>query len=528
VGRAEHSKSPEFLEWLHGLGTVVETHGSWVVLRADQALKFKKPVDLGFLDFSSREKRQTLCHREVELNRRLAPDVYLSVLPLYRGPAGYTLGQDGTPGPGAGEFELVDHAVAMRRMAEDVRADVMLARGQLDRAHIRRLARRLVGFHASLPHDSAVAAFGSAEAVAGNVRENFDELEPLAHEVLSPFEWQTLQAAQLAFLRERTATFEGRVQGGHVRDGHGDLRLEHVYFEGDEVVVVDCIEFNDRFRYADTALDTAFLSMDLRHSGRSDLAEDFLAEVAMQSGDYEAYALTDFYESYRATVRGKVAAFRESQLGRSTRAAEAVHHEARAFLLQALASMAKRPAPGLICFGGLIASGKSTLARAIASELHCPHIDSDGTRKRLHGVDPWTPLVSAPFNGAYTPDETGRTYGRVHDLARIVLDSGRTAVVDASFSSRSWRQRFAELARACGCPISFVECHADETVTKQRLLRRADVASVSDGRLATLDSIRHAYEPIADGELPRILRCDTSQSDDGARDQVLRFLASTS
>jgi len=528
VGRVEHSKRPEFLEWLRGLGTVVETHGSWVVLSLDQALKFKKPVDLGFLDFSSREKRQALCQREVELNRRLAPNVYRSVLPLYWGPGGYTLGQEGVPAPAAGDLELVDHAVAMRRLGEDLRADVLLARGQLDGAHLRRLARRLVDFHASLTNDPAVAAFGSAEAVAGNVRENFDELEPLAHDVLLPAEWQTLQAAQLDFLRQRTALFEARVQGGHVRDGHGDLRLEHVYFEGDDVLVVDCIEFNDRFRFADTALDTAFLSMDLRHCGRADLAEDFLAEVAMRSGDYEAYALTDFYESYRATVRGKVAAFRESQLGRSTPAASVVHHEARAFLLQALASLAKKPEPQLICMGGLIASGKSTLARAIASELHCPHLDSDGTRKRLHGVDPWTPLISAPFVAAYTAAETERTYARLRELARIVLLSGRAVVVDASFRTSQLRQSFVELGEQTGCRVTFVECHASETVTEQRLHRRAESASRSDGRLATLAAFRDAYESIADGELPRLLRCDTSGSDDGARDQVLRFLASTS
>lgn len=527
MGRVEHSKRPEFLEWLRGLGTVVETHGSWVVLFGDQALKFKKPVDLGFLDFSSREKRQTLCQREVELNRRLAPNVYRSVLPLYLGPAGYVLGQDDAPTAGAGDLELVDHAVLMRRLGEDQRADVLLARGQLDTAHIRRVARRLVDFHASLTRDSAVAAFGTAEAVARNVRENFDELEPLAHEVLLPGEWQTLQAAQLDFLRQRAALFEARVQGGHVRDGHGDLRLEHVYFEGDDVLVVDCIEFNDRFRFADTALDTAFLSMDLRHCGRADLAEDFLAEVAMQSGDYEAYALTDFYESYRATVRGKVAAFRESQLGR-TRAAEAVHHEARAFLLQALASLAEKPERQLICIGGLIASGKSTLAQAIATELHCPHLDSDGTRKRLHGVEPSMSLMSAPFAAAYTAEETERTYARLRELTRIVLLSGRAVVVDASFRTSQMRQGFVELGEQMGCRVTFVECRADEAVTEARLRRRAESASRSDGRLATLAAFRDAYEPIADAELPRFLRCDTSRADDGPRDQVLRFLASTS
>lgn len=526
MGAAEHSSGPEFSRWLSGLGEVIETHASWVVLTSDQAFKFKKPVDLGFLDFSTKEKREVFCRQEVELNARLAKDVYRGVVPLYLGPDGYVLGPElDSRDAGEMDLELVDYAVSMRRLDERCRADVLLAEGRLEPGHLQRLAERVAEFHAALPTGGRIAAFGRAEAVRANVQQNFDELLPHALDFLSPAEWQELTSAQLGFLEAHAASFDERSRTGHVKDGHGDLRLEHVYFEQDQIVVVDCIEFSDRFRFADTALDSAFLSMDLRRFGRADLAEDFLARLAFSSGDYEAYALLDFFESYRATVRGKVAAFRERQLAPTSPEAGAAHHEARDYFLQALGSLTRATQPRLICLGGLIASGKSTLARLIGQELHCPIIDADGMRKRLLGLDPWTPLASAPFSGAYSVEASERLYAHLRELARIVLSSGRSVVVDASFRTRAFRRGFADLARECGTALSFVECRAPEALTLERLERRAEGASRSDGSLATFAAFRAAYEAIEPDELPRLLRCDTSLPAPEVEEQVQAFLA---
>lgn len=520
MGHAEPEGSTEFQRFLASLGTLVETHASWVVLTADEAIKFKKPVDLGFLDFSSRAKREEFCRAELELNRRLAPTVYRTVIPVWHGPRGYVLGDAAGPADG---LELVDHAVVMRRLAEHDRADVLLAEGRLSAELVRRLAARLTRFHRELRAETELAHFGSVASLGRNVRENWSELEGCA--IVAEEVWAPVSTAQARFLAEHGAYIDERCQQGHVKDGHGDLRLEHVYFEGDDLAIVDCIEFSDRFRYADTALDIAFLSMDLRHAGRPDLAEDFLAEVAHMSGDFDAYRVVDFYESYRATVRGKVAAFRALQC-EGTRA-QAQEHEAVGFFAQALQALAgerERPRARLICMGGLIASGKSTLSRRLGQALHAPVIDSDGTRKRAHGVDVLTSLADEPFAGAYSPDATERTYDLLERGARAVLESGRTVIVDASFRSRALRARFSALARALGVPHLLLECHAPSEVIAERLSRRARGPSRSDGQANMLGAFVAAWEPISAGEADRVLRCDTSQPGEAAYQEAWQFV----
>ncbi len=278
---------------------VRETHISCVFLGDEQVFKIKKPVDLGFLDFRTIEARKRACDAEVTLNRRLAPDVYLGVVPVVRG-------RDGTFAFG-GEGALVDWAVHMRRMPDTLRADVRLSEGRLDAASLDALARRLADFHREAPSSDEIGEYGLPAAIRTNVTENFAQARASIGEHLTPREAAEIEASQLEFLRRNEGLFEARVAAGRVRDGHGDLRLEHVYVGLDgALTVLDCIEFNERFRFADVCADVAFLAMDLAWHGRADLAERFLASYARASGDYDLYALVDFYESYRAYVRGKV------------------------------------------------------------------------------------------------------------------------------------------------------------------------------------------------------------------------------
>src|SRR6185312_11292252 len=220
----------------------------------------------------------------------LAPDVYLGVEPIEENGA------------------IVDWAVHMRRLDDARRADVLLARGALGHAQIERVAATIAAFHASARADEETARFGTRDAVAFNVEENFRQTASTIGAYLTEDQTRELRAFQRGALQDRAPIFDERVRQGRVRDGHGDLRLEHVYFERPKPTIIDCIEFADRFRFADVCADVAFLSMDLAAHGRVDLAELFLARYARASNDYDLYDLVDFYESYRATVRGKVAA----------------------------------------------------------------------------------------------------------------------------------------------------------------------------------------------------------------------------
>jgi aminoglycoside phosphotransferase family enzyme/predicted kinase len=494
-----------------GASELRETHISWVFLFESVVLKVKKPVDFGFLNFTTLERRLAACHAEVRLNSRLAPGVYLGVVPVLRESTGqYRFGTHAVDGdhsasvapaadapPGA---EVVDYAVQMVRLPDAERADVRLAAEQLELADLEQLARVLARFHAGAATGGAIDEFGSAENIRRNVRENFAQAHRALAAVASEAEQQEVETRQLEFLSAYAGLFEARILEQRIRDGHGDLRLEHVYFRtGVERRILDCIEFNERFRFGDVCSDVAFLSMDLAWHGRVRDKERFLAAYARESGDYDLYGLVDFYESYRAYVRAKVSAIGYSAPGTAGDARERLQHDARRYFLLALAS--ERPAvdtPRLIAVGGIIASGKSTLADALGQKLAVPVLSTDRTRKAMFGVSPTTPLGGVHWQEAYSEAHTERVYAEVLRRAAVVLRSGRSVVIDASFRSRALRRQVRELAFGQGASFAFLECRVPPEVSRQRLEARAKGPSVSDGRAELLDEFSARYEPVVE------------------------------
>lgn len=499
-----------------GSEACIETHISWVFLRPNEVFKLKKPVNFGFLDFTEASSRHAACEAEVALNSRLAPGIYRGVLPVRRDAAG----RHGVSADGPGE--IVDHVVHMERLPADARADLLLERGALGGADIDRIAEHLARFHASAVSSPEIAKFGAIGVIRGNVEENFLQGRALLRQLAGEALEREVEERQLAFLDDRAERFARRVEGGFIRDGHGDLRLEHVYLlPGREPLVIDCIEFNERFRYADVCADIAFLSMDLGWYGRDDLKERLLARYAREAGDYDLYGMVDFYESYRAYVRAKVNALSlsSSTLGFERRAQ--IEKDARRYLLVALA--AERPplrAPRLIAVGGLIASGKSQVATALGERLAAPVVSSDETRKQLLGVTPTTPLRDEPWRAAYSAQMTERVYAELLRRSRQVLESGRSVVLDATFSSRAQREQARQLARSAGASFAFVECRASEAVAKQRLEARARGPSVSDGRLEIYAQLAARYDAVTELLPPEHAPIDTN----GPLEESLRQL----
>ncbi len=475
---------------VHEGTTVVETHISWVLLGPTEVYKLKKPVSLGFLDFSTVGARRAACEAEVELNRRLAPEVYRGVVPLLRDEAGrLAIG-----GPG----EIVDWAVHMRRLPDRDRADVRLQQGRLEREDLERIARRLAEFHAQARADQSTAAFGRPDAIAVNLRENFDQTRESVARFITPAQAEEIERGQERFLAEHEELLARRIAAGRVRDGHGDLRLEHVYLDdAGEVTIIDCIEFNDRFRYADVAADLAFLAMDLSEHGHVELSEHLVAAYAQTSGDQDLYAVLDFYEGYRAYVRGKIAALvataPDVDHERRTRAAASARHH---FLLALAAGRRALLGPAVVAVGGIIASGKSTVAARLGALMSAPVIEADRTRKQLLGVTPTRPVHEGAWQGAYDPAFTERVYDEVFRRAGVVLEAGRPVILDASFRGRALRQRARALALEHGVPFRFVECRAAPEVCRARLRQRARGASVSDGRLEIFDDFVARWEPV--------------------------------
>jgi hypothetical protein len=485
---------------------LIQTHTAWVFVGPHHVLKVKKPVALGFLDFSTIERRKAACEAEVRLNARLSPDVYRSVVPITRDESGtYRVGGDGA---------AVDYGVHMRRLPDEARADLRLAEGRLKAADVTRVADHLASFHASLVETtSAAARFGAPAAIAGNLQENFRQAHDAAASRLSEREAEEIERQQSRFLERERARFENRVRDGRVRDGHGDLRLEHVYFEhGGPPTIIDCLEFNDRFRYADVCADVAFLSMDLRRLGASELAETFLAAYARASGDYELYRLIDFYEGYRAYVRGKVLSILAEDRGMPDATREGARREARSFfLLSLLEGRRSFLQPFLVAVGGIIASGKSTISDHLGGRISAPVVASDRTRKELLGVGPTEPVREGAWSGAYSPEFSERVYGELFERAGHVLSSGRPVLLDASFHSRVLRRRARVLARRHGARFYFVECRASARETRRRLAERARRRSLSDGRSEIFDEFVARFEPVTELEANEHYVVDTEQ-----------------
>lgn len=472
--------------------TIEQTHVSRVFLLDRDVFKIKKAVALGFLDFRELEQRRSACEAEVRLNARLSPHVYRGVVPVcLREDHHLTLGGHGI---------VVDWAVHMVRLDDRLRADHRLAEGRLTASIVDAIADRIARFHEAASCGEAEARCGRRAAVERNVAENFEQTRALPEADLSSAERDAIVRFQSDFLRDHAHLFERRLREGRVRDGHGDLRLEHIYVgDGGDVTIVDCIEFNERFRYGDVAADVAFFSMDLSAHGRDDLAECFLAAYARASNDFDLYAVVDFYESYRAFVRGKVSAMTAADVALSEDERRRAHAASRRYFEQARrAGSARAKAPMLVAVGGLMGSGKSTISDRLAETIEAPVVDADRTRKAMLGVGVNDPVRVPPWQGPYDPAFTDRVYAELARRARVVLASRRPVIVDASFRTAKMRSAIRALAAELGVPFRFVECRADPEVCRHRLAQRETTTTVSDGRLAIFDDFRKHFEPIVE------------------------------
>jgi aminoglycoside phosphotransferase family enzyme/predicted kinase len=456
---------------------VRQTHISAVFLAGEFVYKIKKPVRLSFLDFSTLDKRRHFCDEEVRLNRRLAPDVYLGVVPVSRDGANVRF-----EGPG----EPVDWAVKMRRLPESATLEQRLRRDEIDVGQLRALARRLTEFHKDAARSQHVSSFGRFDVVAGNIRENFAVSAPTVGRTIHPAVRERLLALTEGALSDSQPLIEARAQRGVPCDTHGDLHLDHVYFFPErtapaDLVVIDCIEFNERFRYADPVADMAFLVMDLEFHGRRDLAREFAAAYFEASGDDEGRQLLPLYVSYRAAVRAKVDGLQLTRTEIPEEDRERALKRARGHWLLALSELQQPDRRAcLVLVGGLPGTGKSSLAASIAAQAGFDVIRSDVVRKELAGLPAGVAAPAADRAGIYTAEWTGRTYAECLRRAEERLFEGKRVIIDATFIEEARRKPFFDAAMRWGVPVLFLVCEADPSAVEARLEARRGDASDAD------------------------------------------------
>ncbi len=480
---------------------VLETHISYVLLAGDYAYKIKKPLDLGFLDFSTLEARRRCCEEELRLNRRTAPDIYLATVRITGSETAPVL-------DGAGP--AIEHAVKMRRFAQDALLDRMAKRGELSPTLVDAIARKLAAFHATVAKAERDSGFGSPAGVTAPAQKNFDHIKELIGDAPDVPQLERLRAWTEQEGARLASVFAARQRGGFVRECHGDLHLGNIALIGGEPVLFDCIEFSADLRWIDVMNEVAFLIMDLADHRLPGLAIRCLNAYLEVTGDFAGLAVLRYYMVYRAMVRAKVACIRAHQPGLAREAQAAIETEYRGYFHLA-ERLARRGRPALTLTHGLSGSGKTTVAGALAERLGAIRVRSDIERKRLFGLPETARTGSAVGGGIYDPRTTRRTYARLADLARAVLEAGWPVIVDATFLRDTERAAFRSLARELAVPAVIVSCTAPDAELRARILARERTrADASEADLAVLARQRDASEPPSLEEIRDTLLFDTS------------------
>lgn len=511
---------------------LIETHISWVLLAGGHAWKLKKPLDLGFLDFSTAERRRAACEAEVRLNRRTAPMLYEAVVPVWCTAQGLQVGEagagranacapDGMRGEGSGpgtaadgarEATPLDYLVRMRRFDQSALFTALLEAGRLEPALFDRLARHVADFHAAAAVAQPGQGFGDAAAVHAPVRQNFAQMRERLDDAgmlatLARVEaWAEAQAATLAPL------FDARLAAGRVRECHGDLHLGNLIVLDGEPRLFDALEFSAALRWTDVFADVAFLVMDLQARGRADLGWCFLNAWLERCGDYAGLRVLPYYLSYRAMVRAKIAAIRAAQVDATARAESLA--ECRRYLALA-AAQTEAGAPALLVACGPSGAGKTSQSQVLVEAGGVIRVRADVERKRLAGLAPEAASGSAPGGGLYSAQMTARTYAHLAAIARTVVEAGRPVLVDATFLKHAQRQAFATLAATLGVPFAILAFDAPADVLRARVRARiAAGGDASEADEAVLAAQLRAREGFEEGELVRVLPIDTGQAPD--------------
>jgi aminoglycoside phosphotransferase family enzyme/predicted kinase len=482
-----------------------QTHISVLALAGPLVYKIKKPVDFGFCDFTTLEKRLFYCKEEIRLNRRLAPDVYRRVAPIVRlRNGGFALD---------GHGETLEYAVEMRRLPEERMLPTLLAAGKVTVEDAAALAQFIHQFHQKAGRSDSINIHGRLQEIEAEVRRNFQQLKPFVGRTIEEGELSTLRDRTERFLTTHHDLFSQRVADGRIVEGHGDLHADHICLEPSGIVIYDCIEFNEAFRCLDIASEVAFLTMDLDYLGHPDIADVFALHYRTLAEDPGLPRMLPFYQSYRAVVRGKVESFRLEDPDVPAPARSKAAEAARQYLALALLYAQSFDLPALIIFCGIIGSGKTSLAKSLASNIEGVAISSDLIRKELAGLPAEVHRFEAFGSGLYSQEMTEHTYAALLERARTLLAAGRTVILDASFSKRTLRDQARRLAAEAEVEAWCCWCRCDEENLRRRLRdRMVEEKGPSDAREGLMVPFTAAFEPPDEWPEETLAVVDTTRS----------------
>ena len=482
---------------------LIETHISWVILTGNFVYKIKKPVNFGFLDFSTLKKRHTCCMEELRLNRRLAANIYLDVVPISGTPEKPII----TPGG-----EAFEYAVKMAQFPQSAQLDFMLAAGKLKLEHMDTIAHMVADFHQQIEVADESMDYGNNDIIYQPVEENFSQIRE--HLDITPYA-NTLEALETwnrSVFDEHKAIFEQRKHDGFVRECHGDMHLRNLVWLDNGPTAFDCIEFNAHLRWIDVISDVAFLVMDLQDRQQHQLANRFLNSYLEITGDYTGLSVLPFYLCYRALVRAKVDALRLEQKNIPEQERQHSLEEFESYL-QLATTYTQHSTPKLIIMRGLSASGKSTISKQLVDTTGMIRIRSDVERKRLFSVllannESSKKTPNKINSGIYSAQASQQTYAKLAELASQVISSGYSVIIDATFLKYPQRAPFQQLAQRLGVAYIILEITAPKQILRQRIIERQH--DISDADLAVLDHQLSNWQPLQENESSNVLTVNTA------------------
>jgi uncharacterized protein len=474
---------------------LMQTHVSYVFLTGDYAYKVKKPVNFGFLNFSTLEARQHFCLEEIQMNQANAPEIYLEVLPVTQTGNSFELNGGGQP---------VEYALKMREFPQDDLFICMFEQGRLTEAHMEELGRIVAKFHAKAQTNDYIRSFGEVSKIRQAFDENYQQTEKYIGGPQTREQFEETQQFTDAFFANQQELFNSRIQNNWIRECHGDLHLRNICLWNNKIQLFDRIEFNEPFRFVDVMYDVAFAVMDLEARGRKELGNAFLNTYIEQTGDWEGLQVLPLYLSRQAYVRAKVTSFLLDDPGVPDDAKQEASATASDYYRLAW-DYTKSNQGRLILMSGLSGSGKTTVARHLARQLGAIHLRSDAVRKHLAGI----PIEQRGEADLYTSEMSEKTYKRLLDLGIKLASQGFTVILDAKYDRQVLRQEAIAQAQSQQLPIQIIHCTAPEEVLRDRLLSRT--GDVSDATAELLTQQLAAAQFFTDAEQSLVTTLDTTQ-----------------